>query len=330
MQTSQMNAIITTRYGAPEVLKLDQVPVPTPKGNEIIVKIHATSVTAAQMAMRTGKPYIGRLFIGLRKPNNPIGGTDFAGEVVSIGKDITKYKVGDAVFGATDADGGTYAEYVAVSEDGVVLSMPQNTSFEEASAIIEGFMTAYAFLKGAIDLEARQKILINGASGSIGTAAVQIAKYIGAEVTGVSSATNTGMVSGLGADHVIDYMQEDFTQNGVQYDVIFDTVGKSSFKASKNSLTEKGRYLSPVLRLADLSGMMMTSRSKGKRLIFSATGLRDNEEKKVDFGVLKKLLEEGKIKAVIDRTYQLPQAVEAHRYVEKGHKKGNVVLVMEN
>ncbi len=325
-----MNAIVTRKYGGPEVLQLENVAVPVPKDNEILVRVHATSVTAAQMSIRTGKPYIGRLFMGLLKPNNLIGGTDFSGEVLSVGKHVTNFNIGDNVYGATDVAGGTYAEYAVMSEDDVVLTKPSNVTHEEAAAIIEGSSTAYAFLNGTIQLQSGQSILINGASGSIGTAAVQIAKEMGATVTAVCSTKNMQMVRSLGADHVIDYTQEDFTQSAQKYDVIFDTVGKLSFMQSRRALTAQGVFLSPVPRLSDLWNMLLTSRSKGQRLLFAATGLRNNDEKKYDFKILRDLLSQGKLDAVIDRIYQLPQAAEAHRYVEKGHKKGNVVLVIEN
>ncbi|MEM9326597.1 MAG: NAD(P)-dependent alcohol dehydrogenase [Bacteroidota bacterium] len=329
MKTQQMKAILTNGYGTPEVLKLDRVPVPHPKETELLVKVRATSVTAAQMAIRSGKPYLVRLFMGLTKPKNPIGGTDFAGEVIRVGPSVTKYEVGDAIYGATDVAGGTHAEYLTLSENDVVLKKPDNVTFEEAAAIIEGSSTAYAFLRGIADLQSGQRVLIIGASGSIGTAAVQLAKHMGAEVTGVCSTKNVEMVKSLGADHVIDYTKDDFTQTDVRYHVIFDTVGKSSFEASKRILTARGLYLSPVFGLSQLITMVATSRSKGKRAIVSATGLRKNEEKMEDFLTLRDLLAQGKLRVPIDRTYQLPQAAAAHQYVETGHKRGNVVLVMD-
>ncbi|MEL6634688.1 MAG: NAD(P)-dependent alcohol dehydrogenase [Bacteroidota bacterium] len=328
MESLTMEAIVTTAYGGPDVLQLQRVPKPQPAENQVLIKIHATSVTAAQMAMRTGYPLFGRLFMGLTKPKMAISGTDYSGEIVQVGEGTTKFKVGDEVFGSTDIGGGCYAEYVVVSEDEVILHKPTNINHNEASAINDGLTTSYPFLVHAAQLGPGQHILINGASGSIGTAAVQLAKHLGAEVTGVCSGRNSAMVKGLGADHVIDYTQEDFTQKGVPYDVIFDTVGKSSFRKAKGSLKAKGLFLSPVLDLGLLGRMLWTSVFGKKKAIFMATGLRKSEEKLADFEAIRVLLAEGKVQAVIDRTYRLGQMREAHTYVDKGHKRGNVVVEM--
>ncbi len=324
--TTSMNAIIATGYGSADVYEYRSVVKPIPEPNEILVKIHATSVTKAHTMMRTGYPLIGRLVMGLFKPKNPISGTDFAGEIVAIGKDVKKFSVGEKVFGSTDEDGGTYAEYVKVNQNGVILSMPDNLNYVQATAVIDGASTALPFLQELGKISEGSSILINGASGSIGTAAVQLAKYFRAEVTGVCSTSNVEMVKCKGADHVIDYTKEDFTQNGKKYDIIFDTVGKSSFNAVKDVLSENGVYMSPVLGLRLMTDMIKTSRSEGKRAIFSATGLRKVTDKLIDFYFLRELLENGELSPVIDRIYQLPQLSEAHRYVEKGHKKGNVVI----
>lgn len=324
--TTSMNAIIATGYGSADVYEYSSVVKPIPEPNEILVKIHATSVTKAHTMMRTGYPLIGRLVMGLFKPKNPISGTDFAGEIVAIGKDVKKFSVGEKVFGSTDEDGGTYAEYVKVNQNGVILSMPDNLNYVQATAVIDGASTALPFLQEFGKISESSNILINGASGSIGTAAVQLAKYFGAEVTGVCSTSNVEMVKCKGADHVIDYTKEDFTQNGKKYDIIFDTVGKSSFNAVKDVLSENGVYMSPVLGLRLMMDMIKTARSEGKRAVFSATGMRKVTDKLIDFYFLRELLENGELSPVIDRIYQLPQVSEAHRYVEKGHKKGNVVI----
>lgn len=324
--TTSMNAIVATGYGSADVFEYQIVEKPTPGSNEVLVKIHATSVTKAHTMMRTGYPLIGRLFMGLFKPKNPISGTDFAGEIVAIGKDVKKFSVGEKVFGSTDEDGGTYAEYVKVDQNGVILTMPENLNFAQATAIIDGATTALPFLQELGNIQEESSVLINGASGSIGTAAVQLAKYFGAEVTGVCSTANMDMVKMKGADHVIDYTREDVAQNGKKYDIIFDTVGKSSFEKMKDSLTDDGVYLNPVLGIRMMIDMIKTSRSNGKKAIFSATGLRDKADKLVDFYFLRELLENEALSPVIDRVYQLPQVAEAQRYVEKGHKKGNVVI----
>ncbi len=324
--TTTMNAIISTGYGSPDVLKYGVAEKPVPGAGEILIKIHTTSVTKAHTMIRTGFPLIGRFFMGLLKPKNPISGTDFAGEIVALGSNANKFSVGEKVFGSTDIDGGTYAEYVKVSQEGVILGMPQNLTYSQATAIIDGATTAVPFLVEHAQIKKGQMILINGASGSIGTAAVQLAKHFGAHVTGVCSSSNIDMVKLIGADEVIDYTKYDFTKEEKKYDIIFDTVGKSTFKDAQEVLTEKGIYMSPVLGLRMLMDMIKTSKSKGKKAIFAATGLGDNKSKMKFFKIIRDLLEQGILKPVIDRTYRLPQVAEAHRYVEKGHKKGNVVI----
>ncbi len=326
MTTQKMNAIVSTAYGSADVLKFQQVDKPTPKADEVLIQVHATSVTNAHTAIRTGYPLFGRLFLGLTKPKMQISGTDFSGEIVAKGSDVKKYQVGDLVFGSTDLHGGGYAEFLTLPENEVFALKPDNYSHAQATAIIDGAATAYAFLKQSIDLQPGQKILINGASGSIGTAAVQLAKYFGAEVTGVCSSVNVSMVKSIGVDHVIDYSKEDFTKGDKKYDVIFDTVGKSSFNESKAVLEENGVFLTPVLTFRNLLDVAISSLFSSKKAIFSATGLRDKEIKAKEFSMLKKLMENKVLTPVIDRFYQFPQIPEAHRYVEKGHKKGNVVI----
>lgn len=329
VNTATMNAIVATQYGGPNVLQLRKVEKPVPKDDEVLVKIRATSVTAAHGAMRTGRPLFGRLFLGLTKPKIAVPGTDFAGEVEAVGKNVKKFNLGDEVFGSTDIDGGCYAEYITISEEGMILPKPTNMSFTEATAIIDGATTALPFLRDFANIQPGRKILINGASGSIGTAAVQLAKYFGAEVTGVCSTSNVKWVKSLGADKVVDYTQEDFTQNVDQYDVIFDTVGKSSFSKSKAALAEGGVYLSPVLSLPTLFDVTYTSLfSRGKKAIFLATGLRKLDERIKNFAAIKGLIEQGKLKSVIDQTFSLEEVAKAQRYVDQGHKKGNVVVLI--
>ncbi len=326
MTTQKMNAIISTAYGDADVLQLNQVEKPFPKSDEVLIKVHATSVTNAHTAMRTGYPLFSRLFMGILKPKMQISGTDFSGEIAAIGKDVRKYQVGDLVFGSTDLNGGSYAEYLTIMENDVLTLKPDNYTHAQATAIIDGASTAYAFLKNAIDLRSGQKILINGASGSIGTAAVQIAKYFGAEVTGVCSTSNVSMVKTIGADHVIDYVKTDFTKEDKKYDIIFDTVGTSGFKKCKSVLTKNGIYLTPVLTIRSLTDMLLSTLFSARKALFMASGLRDIKTKSREFKTLKKLMENDSLNPVIDRYYKLPQVPEAHRYVEKGHKKGNVVI----
>jgi NADPH:quinone reductase-like Zn-dependent oxidoreductase len=279
--------------------------------------------------MRKGRPLYGRLFTGLTGPKNAIPGTDLAGDVEAVGQDVTRFQVGDRVFGATDLGGGSYAEYICLPEDDVLAPKPANMTYEQAAALLEGATTALAFLRDKGHIRSGQRVLINGASGSIGTAAVQLAKHFGAHVTGVCSTANVDLVKSLGADEVIDYTKEDFTQNGQIYDVIFDTVGKSSYARCKGSLAEHGVYLNPVLGLPLLLQMLWTSRTDGKKAIFMATGLRPASEKKQDLAFLTELVEAGELRAIVDRRYSLEQAAEAHRYVETGHKRGNIVITID-
>jgi len=326
MGLRKMKAVIASRYGGPDVLVLKEVDLPQPNENEFLVKIQATSVTAAHCAMRSGTPYFGRLFIGLTKPKVPIPGTDLSGEVVAVGKNVKAFKVGDELIAATDLKGSCYAEYISLTEQDVALPKPGNMTHSEATSILDGATTALAFLRNVAELKPAQHILINGASGGIGTFAVQLAKFFGAKVTGVCSTKNLDLVKSLGADEVIDYTESDFTRNLKQYDVIFDTVGKTTFPKCKASLVNGGLYMTPVLTLSVLGQMIWTSLVGNRKAKFTATGLRKPEEKIRDLKYLVKLIEAGELKTIIDREYRLDQIIEAHRYVETGHKIGNVVV----
>ena len=325
-----MKAIVATGYGAPDVLQLQQVAKPAPKENEVLVKIYATTVTTADGMMRTGTPYFGRLFTGISKPKNPTPGTGFAGVVEAVGNKVTTFQTGDEVFGETTLGFSTNAEFVTIPENGVILPKPENLGFNEAATFTDGPLTSYNFLKEVANVHPNQKVLINGASGSLGTAAVQIAKSMGAHVTGVCSHRNVGAVKALGADEVIDYTRKDFTKGSGTYDFVFDTVGKSSFNKCKNILNESGEYLSPVMKFSVLFDMMRTSISGKKKAKFRATGLLKDHELCKQLVELVKLFKEGKLKTVIDRQYPLEKVAEAHTYVASGHKKGNVVIIVQS
>ncbi len=322
-----MKASTSRMYGTPEVFKMEEVTKPVPKDNEVLVRIHAATVTGSDIMMRKGKPYVGRLYLGLRKPKTTILGFDFAGEIEEIGKDVTSFTVGDRVFGGTTAL-GCYAEYTCVKVDDVIATMPKELHYPTAAPVAGSGITVMNFVKGLAKLKSGDKILINGASGSLGTYAVQIAKHFGAEVTGVCSTTNVQMVKDLGADCVIDYTREDFTQNGKQYDVIFDTVGKISFSACKQSLAEKGIFLSSVLSFGLMMQMLKTALFGKKKVKTSATGALKTKIRLGYFLELKELFEAGKVLTVIDHSYPLSQMNAAHTYVEKGHKKGNIIIEM--
>lgn len=322
-----MKAIEYAQYGSPEVFRLNEVATPVPGAEEVLIRVFASTVTAADIMMREGKPVIGRLYLGVKKPKKTILGFDFAGEIVALGSEVTTFQVGDKVFGGTTAL-GCYAEYVCVNVADVITTMPENITFEEAAPVSGSAITVLNFLKGKAVIQKNQKVLINGASGALGTYAVQYAKHIGAEVTGVCSTSNIAMVRSLGADHIIDYTQTDFTQNGKQYDIIFDTVGKRSFSACKNSLTQNGIYLSSVINFPLLWHMIRTSLSGGKKAMSSSTGMLPAKQRLAYLTELKTLLETGKIKTVLDQPYPLAQMEAAHTYVEKGHKKGNVIVAV--
>jgi len=317
-----MKAIVYTKFGPPDVLQLQEVEKPTPKDHEVLIKIYATAVTKEDPDMRASPG-----FNGILKPRNPILGQELAGEVEAIGRDVTRFRPGDQVFGMDTF--GAYAEYKCMPENGALAIKPANMSYEDAASVPNGALTALPFLRDKGNIQSGQTVLIYGASGSVGAAAVQLAKYYGAEVTGVCSTANLEWVKSLGTDRVIDYTQEDFTENGKTYDIIFDTVGKRSFSECKGSLTDEGIYLATVPSPVIMLQALWTAKNGSKKVKFAATGLRPAREKIKDLVFLTELIEAGKIKPVIDRCYPLEQIAEAHRYVEKGHKKGNVVITVE-
>jgi len=327
-----MKAIVCTKYGPPDVLELEEVEKPVPKDNEVLIKIHATTVTAGDCEMRSLKfpillRLLARIGFGFRGPRKKILGQELAGEIESVGKDVKLFRTGDQVFAATGFRFGAYAEYKCLPEEwatGMVVIKPANMTYEEAAAVPVGGLNALHFLRKG-NIQSGQKVLINGAGGSIGTIAVQLAKSFGAEVTSVDSTGKLDMLRSIGADQVIDYTKEDFTKSGQTYDVIFDIVGKSSFSGCIRSLKKKGIYLLGNPGLSPSVRGLWTKMTSSKKVIGGTASYKTE-----DLISLKELIEAGKIKSVIDRRYPLEQTAEAHSYVETGQKTGNVVITVEH
>lgn len=325
-----MKAVVWTKYGPPDVLQLKEIAKPTPKDNEILVKVHASTVVAGDCEIRRFELLLlfwipARLYLGVLTPGDKILGQEFAGEIEAVGKDVTQFKAGDHVFGLTDFGAGAYTEYICrpITSDQTILSLkPANITSEEAAAVPVGGFEVLHFMRAA-RIKPGERVLINGAGGGIGTFAVQFAKHLGANVTAVDSAEKLSMLRSIGADHVIDYRQTNFTQNGQTYDVIFDVVSKSVRWGGLRSLKAGGRYvLVNFSVLAMLHGALL-SRTSSKTII---TGISSRSSEAFEY--MKTLLSSGAIKAVIDRRYPLEQIAEAHRYVDTGQKKGNVVITI--
>ncbi|HSN95496.1 MAG TPA: NAD(P)-dependent alcohol dehydrogenase [Anaerolineaceae bacterium] len=331
-----MKAIVYTNYGSPEVLHLAEVEKPQPGDGEVLIRVHATSVNFGDRMARNFKAIspsqfnmtfliwlMAKISFGLKQPKITILGNEFAGEIEAVGISVKRFKQGDQVFGYTGEKMGAYAEFLCMPENGVLAIKPSNLTFEEAAGLPYGALMALSLLRRA-NIRPGQKVLINGASGGIGSAAVQIARYLGAEVTGVCGTSKVDFVKSLGAAKVIDYSKEDFTQNGEAYDLIFDILGRSSFSRCKRSLKPNGIHLFASFKMKQLLKMLWTSRLSGQKVI-CALGPGSLE----DLNSIKELIEAGKIKAFIDKSFPLEQAAEAHRYVEQGHKKGNIVITVD-
>lgn len=320
-----MKASVYTQYGSTDVLHIKEVAIPTPKDNEILIKIKATTVNRTDCGFLVAEYFLVRLFWGLFKPKKNILGTEFAGEVVQIGKDVSSFKVGDAVFGLSADNFGAHAEYLCMPADGAVALKPKNLDYQQAAAICEGAYLAMNYYK-AVNLERGHKILINGATGSIGSSGVQLAKYFGAEITAVGNTKNLDLVKSLGAGKVINYEKEDFTKLNDSFNFVFDAVGKSSFFKTKHLLKRGGVYFSTELGFAYANPILALLHIKieGKKVIFPIPTITQK-----DVLFFKQLIEEGHYKAVIDRTYPFEEIVDAYKYVQTGQKTGNVVVVMD-
>ena len=319
-----MKASINTQYGPPEVVKIMEVDIPTPKDNDVLVKVHASTVNRTDCGFRSAEYFVSRLFSGLFKPKNQTLGCEFAGEIVGMGKTVTQFKIGDKVFGFNDTQFGGHAEFMTINAQAAIATMPNNVPYEVAAAITEGGHYALCDIKAA-KVKSGQKVLVNGATGAIGSAAVQLLKHFGAEVTAVCDTKNGTLVQSLGADVVIDYQKEDFTKRSETFDFIFDAVGKSSFGRCKPLLNENGIYISTEFGKngENIYLALLTPLFSHKKLLFPLPSIS-----KDDVIFLKNLVETGQYKPVIDRYYPLEQIVEAYKYVETGQKTGNVVITI--
>ena len=320
-----MKAFVYTKYGPPEVLQLKEVEKPTPKANEILIKIYATSVNRTDCGFRKAEYFIIRFFNGFLKPKKTIPGNEFAGQIEAIGSAVKTFKPGDPVFGLSTFKFGAHAEYICLAEEGSISIKPTNMSYEEAAAVCDGLMLGMNLIRKK-DFQQKQKILVNGATGSIGSACVQLAKYYDANITAVGNTKNLALLKTLGAHEVIDYTKEDFTNNGQLYDIVIDAVGKSSFFRCRKILKPGGKYFSTELGFLyqNIFLALLTPIFGGKKVKFPIPAIR-----KEDIIFFKELIEAGKYKAVIDRTYPFEQIIEATKYVETGEKTGNVVITLQ-
>jgi NADPH:quinone reductase-like Zn-dependent oxidoreductase len=320
-----MKAIVYRKYGSPDVLEPVDLKKPSPKPNEVLIRVFASTVTTADCMMRRSDTLLSRLLLGLRKPKKKyrILGTEFSGMIEAAGSKVKKFKPGDQVYAFRGFGTGCYAQYKCMNENGSLALKPGNMEFLEAASVVDGATTALFFLKEKANIQKGQKVLINGASGSIGTFAVQLAKYFGTEVTGVCSTKNIELVKSLGADKVVDYTKEDFAKTFDTYDIIFDAIGKSSFSHCKKALKKKGKYISTVMTFKVVLQSFQTKFSNKKKVIFA---MSLNKADALNF--IRTLIEEGKLKTIIGKQFPLEELPAAHEYVEKGHKQGNVVITL--
>ena len=318
-----MKAVVQTRYGSPEVLHVQEVARPTPKDGELLIHVRAASLTPSDNAFRQGNPFIIRLMYGLRRPRLAIGGVEFAGDVVEVGSGVTDFQPGDAVMGMSTDRFGAHGEYLCLPASKLMIRKPETMSYADAVSLVDGPCTALSFLRDVAKVQPGQTVLVYGASGAVGTAAVQLAKYYGATVTGVCSTRNVALVKSLGADSVIDYSREDFTKTGQTWDVVFDAVGKRSYHQCRRALTPHGVYMTTVPGIGIVLAILGTALGSGRKAKFTTAGLKQTRE---NLSFLAELFEAGQLRPVIDRQYPLEAVPEAHRYVETGHKTGTVII----
>lgn len=318
-----MKAVVQTRYGSPDVLQVQEVARPTPKEGELLIRVRAASLTPSDNSFRQGNPFLIRLMYGLRKPRLPIGGVEFAGDVAEVGSGVSGFAAGDAVFGMSTDHFGAHGEYLCLAATRPLIRKPDSLSYADAVSLVDGPCTALSFLRDVAKVQPGQTVLVYGASGAVGTAAVQLAKYYGATVTGVCSARNAALVKSLGADQVIDYTREDFTKTGQTWDVIFDAVGKRSFHQCRRALTPRGVYMTTVPGLGIVLAILGTALGNGRKAKFTTAGLKQTRE---NLSFLAGLYEAGQLKPVVDRQFPLEALPAAHRYVETGRKTGTVII----
>jgi NADPH:quinone reductase-like Zn-dependent oxidoreductase len=323
-----MKAAVYDRYGPPDVLRVAEVEKPVAGPGDVLIRIHAAAVTTSDNTARSGRPYFSRVAFGVRSPKHAILGTEFAGEIEVVGGDVTDLSPGCQVFAASGASFGAHADYICLPADGAISPKPDNVTYAEAAAICEGALTALPFLRDHGRIQRGHAVLVNGASGAVGTAAVQLARHFEADVTGVCSASKADLVKSLGANTVIDYTAEDFTSTGESYDIVFDAIGKSSFRKCQSVLRSGGTYMTTVPSLSIFPQMLWTSKVGDKRANIAFTGLRPPAERAKDLRFVKELVEAGHLRAVIDRTLPLDDIVDAHLHVESGHKTGSVVVTV--
>lgn len=325
--TATLTAWSIRNYGTPDQLEPVERPMPTPGPTDILIRIRASAVSRADGMMRAGKPRFARAFLGLRRPRNNLSGTGLSGEVIAVGRDVRRFAVGDAAFGETGLSFGANATHICLEENGTLMKKPDSMSHQDAAVMCDGPLTSLHFLKTVANLKAGERVLILGGSGSLGSAAVQIAAAMGASVTATCSARNTGLVTALGADRVIDYGQEDALADAAGYDVIYDTLGIASFKRARNSLAPGGRYVCPVLSLGLLGALLHTSLFGSQKARFSAAGLQPPALLRDLLDQLIDMADSGALAPVFDRIYPLDDLIAAHRHMETGHKRGNIVVM---